>query len=256
MTGNQSSFWSNADGTPYQAYPQTTETWDRYGEGPKYSSGYGLPQGMEVGMWGGNIPLASVMGEGLMAPFATGFSRPSGTDDPGYGFAVGQGQEAIEKSAAARGNLLSGGTLKELSKYTAGQALQSYNDTVRSRFDEYVNAGNMFNQNKMNQYNMLMGLAQQGYGASTGIANAQMGGTMGAANARAAGQAGAGRAWSGALTGVGNTIGGTYAQYAGSRPSGYADPAQYPAMAPPRPPPRGGWQPSQPRGPQEPTFGR
>ena len=37
--------------------------------------------------------------------------------DPGYQFRLGEGQKAIENSAASRGGLLSGGTQKALAKY-------------------------------------------------------------------------------------------------------------------------------------------
>lgn len=60
--------------------------------------------------------------------------------DPGYAFRLAQGTKALENTAAARGNQLSGATLKAMSEYNQGQASQ-----------EYQNAYNRFNidQNKL-----------------------------------------------------------------------------------------------------------
>jgi hypothetical protein len=49
---------------------------------------------------------------------------------PGYEFAFGQGQRAVQTSAAARGTLLTGGTLRELARYGTGIADQLYGNTV------------------------------------------------------------------------------------------------------------------------------
>lgn len=49
---------------------------------------------------------------------------------PGYKFAFDEGQRAVQSSAASRGTLLTGGTLKALTKYGTGVADQLYGDTV------------------------------------------------------------------------------------------------------------------------------
>ena len=51
---------------------------------------------------------------------------------PGYQFAVDQGQQAIERSAAKRGMLNSGNVLAELSKYGQGMANQEYGNQVNT----------------------------------------------------------------------------------------------------------------------------
>lgn len=55
-------------------------------------------------------------------------------NQPGYLFGLKQGQDALQNSAAARGTLRGGGTLKDLFDYTNAAAEQNY--------------GNVFNQNK------------------------------------------------------------------------------------------------------------
>lgn len=52
---------------------------------------------------------------------------------PGYNWAFGEGQRAVQTSAAARGTLLTGGTLKALARYGQGHADQLYG----SQLDRY-----------------------------------------------------------------------------------------------------------------------
>ncbi len=50
---------------------------------------------------------------------------------PGYQFAFDQGQRAVQTSAAARGTLLTGGTLKALAKFGTGLADQTYDEATK-----------------------------------------------------------------------------------------------------------------------------
>jgi hypothetical protein len=49
-------------------------------------------------------------------------------ESPGYQFRLDQGQQAIERGAAARGRLFSGGTLKRTTDYAQGVASQEWNN--------------------------------------------------------------------------------------------------------------------------------
>lgn len=49
---------------------------------------------------------------------------------PGYQFAFNEGLRGIENSAAARGTLLTGGTLKALTRFGTGLADQTYGNAV------------------------------------------------------------------------------------------------------------------------------
>lgn len=51
-------------------------------------------------------------------------------ETPGYKFALEQGNQAINRSAAAKGGLNSGGVLAELEKYGQGMASQEYGGQV------------------------------------------------------------------------------------------------------------------------------
>ena len=76
---------------------------------------------------------------------------------PGYQFAVQEGQKGIQQSAAARGTLLTGNTLKALSNYRTGAAMnQAYLPLANLNFQ--YNQGNAQN---------LAGLVGQGNQASS-----------------------------------------------------------------------------------------
>ena len=86
--------------------------------------------------------------------------------DPGYAFRQSEGMKALERSAAARGNLLSGSTLKGVQRF--GQDLAS---------QEYQNAFNRYQTEraaKLNPLQSLMGSGQSSANVLTGAAG-QMG---------------------------------------------------------------------------------
>ena len=112
-------------------------------------------------------------------------------DDPGYAFRMSEGMKGLERSAAARGGLLSGGMLKGIQRF--GQDLAS---------QEYQNAYNR----ALTQYNTtaaLAGVGQTATNALTGAAG-QYGqnaseAIQGAAAARASGYVGGANALTSAL---------------------------------------------------------
>lgn len=123
--------------------------------------------------------------------YAKDFSMADYQADPGYAFRLGEGQKALERSAAARGGLISGGALKAATRY--GQDMGS---------QEYQNAFNRYQTNRSNQLQPLGNLMSMGQSAASnqGTAAGNYGTNAGQAY-MAAGQAiGAGQ------LGVGNTI--------------------------------------------------
>jgi hypothetical protein len=62
------------------------------------------------------------------------------TQDPGYAFRLSEGQKALERSAAARGGLLSGGTGKALARFGQDYGSQEYGNAYNRALTEY-NAG-------------------------------------------------------------------------------------------------------------------
>jgi len=84
----------------------------------------------------------------------TNFGMDQFTADPGYGFRLKEGQKALERSAAARGGLISGAALKAAQQY--GQEMGS---------QEYMNAFNRYQTERAARLNPLQSLT--GYGQTT-----------------------------------------------------------------------------------------
>ena len=71
--------------------------------------------------------------------------NPSSVEEtPGYQFAYNQGLEAVNRTAAAKGQLGSGNRLYDLTKFGQGLASQTYNNTVNQ-------LGNFLNKTPMAQ---------------------------------------------------------------------------------------------------------
>lgn len=87
--------------------------------------------------------------------------------DPSMQFQLQQGREAIESSAAARGGLLSGATLKELTKFGTGLASTNYNNAVQQAL------ANRAQQIGIGQTQA--GIGQAGVGQQLGQYNAAVG---------------------------------------------------------------------------------
>jgi hypothetical protein len=120
--------------------------------------------------------------------------------DPGYQFRLSEGMKGLERSAAARGGLLSGGTLKGIQRYGQDMASQ-----------EYQNAFNRYQAERTGTLNPFQSLA--GVGQSTANTLGTMGmnyanqageAYQGAANARASGYIGGANAISGAIGNISN----------------------------------------------------
>jgi len=90
-----------------------------------------------------------------------GFSTADFESDPGYQFRMDQGQQGLERSAAARGGLLSGAALKDTARFSQGLASQDY----QAAFDR-------FQTNRSNKMNPLLSLAGSAQTASTTAGNA------------------------------------------------------------------------------------
>jgi hypothetical protein len=133
-----------------------------------------------------------------MATEYTPFGMQQFQADPGYGFRLSEGQKALERSAAARGNLLSGGTGKALTRY--GQEMGS---------QEYMNAFNRYQAERNARLNPLQSLAGVGQTSSQQLAG--QAGQLGANLSESIGAAGQARA-SGYM-GTANAIGGGLNQY-------------------------------------------
>ncbi len=124
------------------------------------------------------------------SPLLAPFSLRDFQESPSYQFNLHEGLDAINKSAAARGNYYAPQTLQDVAKYSQGLAGNEFN-----------NAYGMYNQNQQNVWNRLFQLQGSGQNAAAqtgafganatnvsgqnmiGAGNAQAAGIVGAANA-------------------------------------------------------------------------
>src|SRR5262245_3044053 len=158
--------------------------------------GTGFVGGMAGGAGGAgvvpNFGAGGPLGGGYDPDYAwrLGYTPGALEMDPGYQFRLGEGLKALERSAAAKGTLLTGGTLKGLNRYAQDYASNEFQNRYARLFGEQ--------QNRFNQLRSLAGLGQASaagvgeaagaYGRSAGdlltqIGNAQAGGIVGGANA-------------------------------------------------------------------------
>jgi hypothetical protein len=182
------------------------------------------------------------MGQGLMQPWTTPYTAPEKpadvkmgevSADPGFAFRLQEGLKAIQRSAAAKGTALSGGTLKALERYGQDYSSNEYGNAynrTRSAFEndrnfnegqyasaygraagEYSNAQNTFYTNQNNQFNRLQALSNAGQNAAgaygnlaSGYGNQTSDLTTGSGNAGASGTVGGYNAWAAALANIAN----------------------------------------------------
>jgi len=167
---------------------------------------------------------------------------------PGYQFRLQQGLQGAQNSAAARGSLMSGGTLKALQQYGQGLASQEYQsawDRAQTAYQNawqrgqgaYQSAFNRNLQNKSNLYSMLSGLSTagqnaaqtlSGQGISTAGTQANLANVMGQNAAQS--QYAQSNAYANTAANLGNTITSGLENYAllnnlnNNQASGYSNP--------------------------------
>lgn len=172
-----------------------SEMFGGYTPAVQYAQNAGMNAPENVNMMAAPLGAAP---ESDFGKYARDFSMADYQADPGYAFRQSEGMKALERSAAARGGLLSGGALKGIQRF--GQDLAS---------QEYQNAFNRYQVNRANQLNPLQSLMGSGQSAANTLTGAagQMGQNQ-AANitnagaARASGYVGGANALNSALGGV------------------------------------------------------
>jgi hypothetical protein len=125
----------------------------------------------------------------------TPFGMQQFQQDPGYAFRMSEGMKALDRQAAARGGLISGGALKAAQRY--GQEMGS---------QEYMNAFNRYQTERNARLNPLQSLAGFGQTSTNALGAAGQNYASGAgeaigqgAQARASGYVGQANALTGAL---------------------------------------------------------
>lgn len=130
-------------------------------------------------------------------------------ETPEYKFQLEQGTQAVQRSAAARGGLFSGGTLKGLTQFSQGLASTAYQQA-------YNNALTTFQTNRNNLFGgltALTGVGQNAVGQEQNALSRFLSGNVDAAkmyagvgDAQAQGTANAGASWVDALQGITSSI--------------------------------------------------
>jgi hypothetical protein len=171
--------------------------------------------------------LTSTPGQGLLTPWTTQFTAPTAAEAaqyPGYQFQLGQGEQALQNSAAASGSLESGNTQEALNNYAQNYAQNDYTNVYNQAMQQYQQQYGIFENNQTNAYNRLAGIAGTGQTAATslGTEGQQAASTVGnidlttgaqqgqdlqnAAAAEASGYIGSANAYGGALSSGTNNL--------------------------------------------------
>lgn len=106
-------------------------------DGPRFGSltGYGMPQSIQ--------------------PWTGEFKEPTAAQVqamPGYQFDLDQGIQALQRSAASKGSLLTGGTLKGLTQFGQNYADTNYQTFRNNAFQDYADTKDSFLQNETNRF--------------------------------------------------------------------------------------------------------
>lgn len=190
----------------------------------------GQAPGMAPSPTSGAVPSSGGFGS-LMQPYSGTFTAPTGLteqNDPGYQARLQLGTDALQRSAAARGGVLTGGTARDLNQYAQDYASNEYGNVYNRALQNFDTNYNVYNQNQANQFNRLAalsGVGQQtagqlgamGQNASNAISSNLLGtaGQMGqdyqnAGAANASGYVGAANAYGSALGGIGGNLSNLY----------------------------------------------
>ena len=178
--GQQASASNQAAQTQLQMYNQT-----RADLSPFVQGGTQAFQNLQ-NFYSNSGPVGTLLG---LSPGGADAQLAALRNTPGYQFAQGQGVQALDRSAASRGTLLSGGQLKDVTSYGQGLADQLFQNTL-GNYNSFGTA--------------LSGMASLGENAGAQTGNA---GATAAANAGQF-QQNAGTANASATAGITNQIGG------------------------------------------------
>lgn len=163
-----------------------------------------------MGGGAGGAAQAGTLGSLLGSPIA-GQSQP---DDPSFQWRIQQAQQGAERSAAAKGTLLTGGFAKALSRYMQDYAGTDWQNWYARKASEQGNTFNRLYQTA----NMGLGATQAGAAAGTSYAQNQGNLITQGGNAQAAGTIGQRQPWVNAVGQVANIYGqGGFSQQGGGQ---------------------------------------
>jgi hypothetical protein len=143
-------------------------------QAPWLAAGNNGLNALQYGLGTGGTANGTGVGQGsLSTPYGKSFTAPTGLDeqnDPGYQARLQLGTDAIQKSAAARGSVVTGGTAKALDTYGQDYASNEYGNVYNRALNTFNSNENTYNTNQTNQYNKLAALAGTGQQTATNLA--------------------------------------------------------------------------------------
>lgn len=113
-----------------------------------------------IGTLSGLVPQLNAAGAAY--PSFTAPTAAQAQATPGYQFTLGQGEQAVQNSAAAKGGLLSGNTLNAEQQYGQGLADSTYQQTYNNALQGYQQNYNQFQNQQANTFNRYASLAGVG----------------------------------------------------------------------------------------------
>ena len=150
----------------------TAEGTLRSGQEQGYGAQFDALQGIDQA-WS---PYQQVGGQALMglndaANAQTQFKAPSADDikgqlDPSMQFTMDEGLKALQRSAAGRGRLNSGGTLKDINTFAQGLASTNYGNAYSRAYQNSLMNYQSGMENQGNRFNRLNSISQMGYNAT------------------------------------------------------------------------------------------
>lgn len=164
-------WWQNRaaiDRGPDPGEPGYTGDGSFSGGSPSGGSTYGgggafqMPSGFSTNPSGPNAPFSA---PGLLAPYNQTFTPTNINtilDSDAFKAAQANGVDQIQRSAAGRGTLLTGGTLKDLASWTNGLALGALNDQFNRDATTFGTNRDTFWGNENNAFNKLSNFSQLG----------------------------------------------------------------------------------------------
>jgi hypothetical protein len=197
-------------------------------QAPWLQAGQGGLSALQYGLGTGGAANGSGVAQGsLTTPYGQSFTAPTGLteqNDPGYQARLQLGTDAIQRSAAARGGVVTGGTAKDLATYGQDYASNEYGNVYNRALNSFDTNFNAYNTNQTNQFNKLAALsgvgqqtatqlAGQGQNASNNVTSNLLGTAQNigqqynnAGAATASGYVGGANAYGSALNGIGSNI--------------------------------------------------
>lgn len=124
-------------------------------------------------------------------------------NSPDYQFALSEGLKGVDRSAAARGNLLSGGQIKATEQYGQGLASQQFGSYYNRLSSDYANYLDRLNNLAITGQNAAAGVGASGINSAQALGSA----LQNAGLQSASGVVGANNAKSSGLNGIGSALG-------------------------------------------------